>query len=164
MRIACVMILLAVSAFAQDQSAMAVAACGPKDASFEVKLDKSQHTVAQPEPGKALIYFIQDLGKISCIGSCGTTKVGLNGKWVGAIKHNSYFSISVDPGEQHLCANPGPALAFAHVNAEAGKVYYFRTRFFSSEAQQIFNFDPIDSDQGRYLISLYPLSVARPNP
>jgi hypothetical protein len=36
MRIALVMIFLAASAFAQDQSAVAAAACGPKDTDLEV--------------------------------------------------------------------------------------------------------------------------------
>lgn len=164
MRIALILMFLAAPLFAQDQpTAAATAACGPKDASVDVKLDKTQHTVAQPEPGKALVYFIQDLGKISCIGSCGTTKIGVNGKWVGAVKHNSYFSISVDPGEHHLCADPGQFVAFAHLSAEAGKVYYFRTRGFSTQTQLIFDFDAIDSDQGKYLIAQYPMSVPRPN-
>jgi hypothetical protein len=27
--------------------------------SFDVKLDKSQHTLSRPEPGKATVYFFQ---------------------------------------------------------------------------------------------------------
>jgi hypothetical protein len=46
------MIFLAASAFAQDQSAAAAAACGPKDTDFEVKLDKSKHALAPPELAK----------------------------------------------------------------------------------------------------------------
>jgi hypothetical protein len=70
----------------------------------------------------------------------------------------------VEPGEHHVCASSGPAIALAHFAAEAGKVYYFRTRAFGSENQFIFDFDPIDSDQGQHLIASYPLSVSRPNP
>ena len=84
MRIACVMILLAASAFAQDQSA---AACGPKDTSFDVKLDKSQHTLEEPEPGKARVYFVQDIGVMSCLGSCATIKIWMNGAWVRKWPH-----------------------------------------------------------------------------
>jgi hypothetical protein len=164
MRIALIMMFLAASAFAQDQSAVAKAACGPNDTDFEVKLDKSKHALTQPEPGKARVYFIQDLGRISCIGACGKTKIGMDGTWVGAIRHNSYFSVSVEPGEHHMCANPGPVVALLHFNAEAGKVYYFRTRDFATATQILFYFDPIDSDQGQYLIASYPLSVSRPNP
>jgi Protein of unknown function (DUF2846) len=162
-RIALVMIFLAASAFAQDQSAAAAAACGPKDTDFEVKLDKSKHALAPPEPGKARVYFIQDIGRVSCIGACVKTKIGMDGTWVGAVRRNSYFSISVEPGEHHMCATPGPVIALVHFTAEAGKVYYFRTRAFGGENQSIFDFDPLDSDQGQHLIASYPLSVSRPN-
>jgi len=163
MRIALVIMFLAVSAFAQRESAIAKAACGPKDTDFQIELDKSQHTLAQPEPGKARVYFIQDLGRISCIGACLKTKIGVDGKWVGAIRHNSYFSISVEPGEHHVCADPEHVIALAHFTAEAGKVYYFRTRYFGSNTQSLFEFDPIDSDQGQHLIASYPLSISHPN-
>lgn len=59
MRIAVVALLFAASAFAQGPSAVATSACGPKDSSFDVKLDKTQQPLAQPDPGKALVYFIQ---------------------------------------------------------------------------------------------------------
>ena len=164
MRIALVIMFLATSAFAQRESAVAKAACGPQDTDFEIKLDKSKHELVQPESGKARVYFIQDIGRVSCIGACVKTKIGVDGTWAGAIRHNSYFSISVEPGEHHVCASSGPAIALAHFAAEAGKVYYFRTRAFGSENQFIFDFDPIDSDQGQHLIASYPLSVSRPNP
>jgi hypothetical protein len=170
MRIALVLLLLAASAFAQDQSAVATAACGAKDTSFDVKLDKSQHTLEEPEPGKARVYFVQDIGVMSCLGSCATMKIGMDGAWVGANQHNSYFSLSVEPGEHHLCANPqahfqaGRLVALVHFTAEAGKVYYFRTRLLGSENQLLFDFEPIDSDEARYLIASYPLSVSHPKP
>jgi hypothetical protein len=164
------MILFAASAFAQDQSAVAAAACGPKDTSFDVKLEKSQHTLEAPEAGKARVYFVQDIGVVSCLGGCVTMKMGMNGAWVGANQHNSYFSLSVEPGEHHLCANPqarfqaGRLVALVHFTAEAGKVYYFRTRLLGSENQLLFDFEPVDSDQGKHLIASYPLSVSHPKP
>ncbi len=164
MRIALVMIFLAASAFAQDQSSAAAAACGPKNTDLELKLDKSKHALAPPEPGKARVYFIQDIGRVSCIGGCVKTKIGVDGTWVGGVQHNSYFSISVKPGEHHMCATTGPMIALMHFTAEASKVYYFRTRVSGAENQILFDFDPIDSDQGQYLIASYPLSVSRQNP
>jgi hypothetical protein len=170
-----VLLLLTLSAFAQQESAAvaAAAACGPKGANFDLKMDDSQHTLAQPEPGKALVYFIQDIGVVSCLGHCGTTRMAVDGAWVGANQHNSYFSASVEPGEHHVCASPQghfvptlttsyvtPRSAFAHFTAEAGKVYYFRVRRFSAQNQELFDLDAIDSDQGKYLIAWYPLSVS----
>jgi hypothetical protein len=103
-----ILMLLTLSAFAQQEAPVA-AACGPKDVKFEAKLDDSQHTLAQPEAGKTLVYFIQDIGAVNCIGGCMTTRIGLDGAWVGANQHNSYFSMSVEPGE-HSCVRQ-PAIA-----------------------------------------------------
>jgi Protein of unknown function (DUF2846) len=160
--------LFAVCAFAQEP-AVAAAACGPKTTRFDVKRDNSQHTMGRPEAGKALIYFVQDIGVATCLGSCITTKIGVDGKWVGAIQHNSYFSVSVDPGEHHLCANPQALVspikqlvALEHFEAEAGKVYYFRTRAFGGKDQILFDFQAVDSDQAEYLIASFPLSVSHP--
>lgn len=120
--------LIASPAFAQATSAVLPVACGSKDVSFDVKLDDSHRTLAQPEPGKALIYCIQETGAGNCAGPC-VTRSGLDGAWMGAFNHNSYFSASVDPGEHPVCMNLQPASpsgnlrAFAQVTAEAGKVY-----------------------------------------
>lgn len=169
-----VLLLLLTSAFAQEHP---VASCGPKEVDFDVKLDESQHLTAMPEAGKARVYFAQDMGPISCIGNCMRTRIGVDGAWVGAVQRNSYFSIVVEPGEHHLCVSPetkmtpsaspkyaGVLLAFAHFTAEAGKVYYFRTRRFNTRFQEILEFGPIDSDQGRFLIEYYPLSISHPKP
>jgi hypothetical protein len=166
MRILLVLMVAAVSTFAQEQPAVMTAACGPKE-SFEVKLDQSQHTLAQADPGKARIYFVQDTGAVNCLGSCGA-KIGLDGAWAGANKGNSYFSVSVEPGEHHLCARMGPQLsphtvALAHFTAEAGKVYYFRVRPFAAK-DQLLNIEPIDSDEAKFLIASYPLSESHSKP
>ena len=168
MRSVLAMILLAASAIAQSQPA-APPACASRSENFDVKLDSSQHALVPPELGKARVYFIQDLGVVNCLGSCLTTKIGLDGTWIGANQHNSYFSVSVEAGEHHLCANPQSRLAsvnrfvaLAHFTAEAGKVYYFRTRTLGSNDNPFFDLDPVDSDQAEYLIAAYALSVARP--
>jgi hypothetical protein len=167
MRTALVVMFFAVSAFAQQESG-ALGACGPKGVKFDVKRDESQHTLVQPDPGKARVYFVQDIGVVNCLGSCWTTKIGLDGEWVGANQRNSYFSLSVDPGEHHVCANLAEqfsphTVAFAHFTAEAGKVYYFRMRPFW-EKDQLLTIDPVDSDEAKYLIADYPLSVSHPKP
>lgn len=106
MKSVAILMLLTLSAFAQQESGTVVAACGSKDIKYEAKLDESQHTLAKPDAGKALVYFIQDIGAVNCIGGCMTTRIGLDGSWVGANQHNSYFSVSVEPGEHHVCASP----------------------------------------------------------
>jgi hypothetical protein len=69
-----------------------------------------------------------------------TTRVGLDGAWVGANRGNSYFVFLVEPGKHHLCADwlnaksPGHMSGTSYANrlvslaeftAEVGKEYYF---------------------------------------
>jgi len=159
MKGALIVLLLAASAFAQKPSGVATPACGPKDASFDVMLHKAQHTLAQPEPGKALVYFIQEKGAVS--------RIGVDGAWVGANKNSSYFAVSVEPGEHHLCASVqsfrGRPVGLLHFTAEAGMVYYFSVRVIFGEATNPYLFlGAVDSDQAKYLIATLPLSVSNP--
>lgn len=137
------MVLLVSAALAQDTDAIARAtrACGPLDQSLDVKVDKTtNHPLAQPQPGKALIYAIQDdqSGATNFLGfsSRVTSRVGLDGAWIGANKGQSYFFFSVDPGDKHLCSDladdfdhsrPG-LISVTRFTAEPGKAYYFRVR------------------------------------
>src|ERR1700685_2225979 len=120
MKIALVALFLAASAFAQEPPSAATSACGPKDVSFGVKLSKSQRTLAQSESGKALVYFLQEKGSDAF---AVTTKIGIDGAWVGGNKNSSYFAVSVEPGEHHVCANVqsfrGHPMEFVHFKAEA---------------------------------------------
>ena len=156
--------LFAVSAFAQVRPAVAPAACGPENINFNVKLDQSQHALAQPEPGKAWVYFIQEKGA-DTFGV--TTQIGLDGTWVGANKNSSYFAASVEPGEHHVCANMqsfrGHRVGLVHFTAEAGKVYYFDARIVYGEEAKVYLFlGVVDSDQAEYLIASLPLSASNP--
>jgi len=161
MRIIFLVMLLAVSAFSQLPPATA-AACGPENVSFNVKLDESKHALAQPEPGKAWVYFIEEKGA-DALGV--TTKIGLDGTWVGANKNSSYFAVSVEPGEHHVCANVqsrrGHPVGLGHFTAEAGRVYYFNARgvYGEAAAANLF-FDAVDSDEAKYLIASFRLSVS----
>jgi hypothetical protein len=134
--------------------------CGAKDASFNVTLDKSQHSLVQPEAGKARIYFIRE----GITGGSGPVMFGIDGAWAGASHGSSYFSISVDPGERHICvASPyfyrvtQLAVVLAHIQTETGKTYFYRIRDY-----QELQIDPIDSDEAKYLVAFYPLSVSSP--
>ncbi|HKH99205.1 MAG TPA: hypothetical protein VJ999_08865 [Candidatus Sulfotelmatobacter sp.] len=160
-------IFFAASALAQDQDiASAMSACGPKDVRLAIKPDPTQHSRSQPEAGKALAYVIEDDGAANnIIGAGVTVKVGVDGAWVGAInRHNYHISLSLSPGEHHLCTNwqsrfdyQSKAVSLAHFNAEAGKVYYFRIREFG-EHEIFFDLDAIDSDQGKLLIASHSMS------
>lgn len=79
----------------QDQAAAArsAAGCGPSNVEFDVKTDKQQHPVSQPEPGKALVYFLHVESQDGGILNKGwvTSRVGIDGGWVGA-NHVLFFS------------------------------------------------------------------------
>lgn len=169
MKIALVLVLFAACAFAQDPAAIAVATagCGPKDVRFDAKEDATQHPVPQPESGKALVFVVQEFGEVQCKG-CALTKVGVDGNWVGANQGNSYFSFAVDPGEHHLCVNwqsrlewRSRAFALANFTAEADKVYYFRTRLFSTRSDYVFDLDLVNTDQGKLLVASSAFSVSQ---
>jgi len=160
MKSALIVLLLAASAFAQKPSGSATSACGPKDVSFDVKLDKTQHTLADPDPGKALVYFIQEKGSDALM--------GLDGAWVGQTKKSSYFAVSVEPGEHHVCADvqtprgiPGVPVGFLHFTAESGRVYYFDARVVYAAESYLF-LGAVDSDEAKYLIDSLSLSVSTP--
>lgn len=164
---------LTLSAFAQDTSSRLASACGPKDVTFTVRMDLSQ-APAEPEPGKARVAFIQDGGPWGDHQHY-VMKIGLEGAWVGAYKQNSYFTVSVDPGEHHVCANVqskssfGLLLALAHFTAEPGKIYYFRTRFFGGmpgieSAPPYVDLETVDSDEAKYLMASFPqITVSQPS-
>lgn len=165
MKFVVIALIFATAAYAQKPRL--ASACGPEPAGFKVKLDNSSHGLAPPEPGKARVYFIHDAGTyFAHPPGYPTTKLGMDGDWVGANHADSWFSISVAPGEHHVCAAlqslfVDQRVALVHFTAEAGKSYYFRTRLLMSRNVELLDLDPIDSDQGKYLIESYPLSISQ---
>lgn len=168
--VAPVLIFFSIPLIGQSQPTPAPPVCGDLRVSLAVSLDNSQHTVAQPVPGKALIYFIQDIGLPALYRPDWTTKAGIDGKWVGANQRNSYFSVPVDPGAHHLCVSyqwrfsPFSRLntvELAHLTAEAGKSYFYRVTIIHSDGGPVsMILNPVDSDEGKYLVATYPLATA----
>ncbi|HYX70190.1 MAG TPA: hypothetical protein VE825_13720 [Terriglobales bacterium] len=171
MRTILIILLLATAAFAQDEAAVArltQAACGPHETQLDVKVDKARHSMGTAEPGKALVYVIEQEKHRGV--KAVTTRVGLDGAWIGANRGDSYFFFSVEPGEHHLCADwrVGVAggddqVALASFTAEVGKVYYFRVRTMGAEYMgNILDLDPINSDEGQFLVASSPFSSPPP--
>ena len=162
------------SAPKQDQAAAArtAAGCGPSNVEFDVKTDNQQHPVSQPEPGKALVYFLHVESQDGGILNKGwvTSRVGIDGGWVGANHGKSYFFLSVAPGDHAACVDwqsshktysrQNAAMSF---RAEAGKVYYIRTTVMEiTQLQKIpgMKLELIDSAAGQLLISSSAVSAA----
>ena len=172
MRTTLLLLFLASSAWAQRTPGIATAeaACGPKGVRFDVKTDSSQHPAPNPEPGKALVYVVEDQrsDQRPCIGNCGViTKLALDGTWIGANRGSSYFFFFIEPGEHHLCAawekggeRPQDRASLASFAAEPGHIYYFRVRaivmvpsFYSLDLE------PTNQDEGQFLVAVSPLSA-----
>jgi len=172
--------IFTVSACAQDLSvASAQAACGPSTTEFNIKTNSEpSRSIEQPEPGKALVYVIEDQ-KYKAVRDV-TTRVGVDGHWIGANRGNSHLFFSVEAGEHHLCTDwisdwlPGGRLvSLSMLNAKAGKVYFFRARttggpgalgdgrWQSADAASL-DLDRVNSDEGKFLIVSSTLSVSHP--
>jgi len=170
--------LFVTSAFAQVAVYAAESgACGPVQTKFVVKTDPNPHALQQPEPGKALVYVIEDQ-KFKNFRDV-TARVGLDGAWVGANLGASYLFFSVNPGVHHLCTDwisgslpDGRLVSLAPLNAEEGQTYYFRVRtsggkgsthdYESSAAGASIDLDLINSDEGKLLVESSALSVSHP--
>ena len=138
MLIAALSLLVAPPAFSQTAKTIPAAApgCGTTDTKFSVQTDKTAHQLGTPAPGKALIYFLQDDSNFN-VRPRPTTRFAVDGSWVGATQANSYFSISLSPGEYILCADwQASPLGMrvlrkamsSHVIAVAGNIYFFVVR------------------------------------
>jgi hypothetical protein len=182
MRLSIAIVLFAASVLLPSNSmAQSGPGCGPTNVKFDVKTEKAQNNAPSPEPGKALVFFLQDDVNFNSRPRP-TTRFGIDGTWVGATHANSYFFTYVDPGEHHICASWEPMIklsspamrttAAAHLIAEAGKSYYFRARDVTktenpfgkgdivSEAEVVLK--PLDSDEAQVLMNTFSFSSSNP--
>lgn len=148
-------ILFSCAAMAQNDGAIdkAKSACGPGRVHFDLEATDYTESIIQSASGKALVYVIAE-GQI-------TARIGLNGAWVGAVEGDSHMFFPVDPGEHHVCASwqsifskENNVVALSSFTAEAGKVYYFRVRatIQGKYAPNLLDMEPINSDQGSYMV------------
>ncbi len=153
-------------------------ACGDDKIKFDIKLQKDPPAPPGPEAGKGQIIFIEASKKppaIGCMGNCNNVaRYGVDGAWVGATKDNSYFVLSVDPGEHHLCAVLGKEVDAEALTVEAGKVYYFQVNYNAEGTQygdakhpnyqvkKNVDFSLLKEDLGKYRVKASDLSTAIP--
>ncbi len=168
--------VLASSAFAAGQATIAAAesACGPSNIQFDVKTEEGQHPTALAQDGKALIYVVEIFEKPGNQLAKPTTKVGLDGSWVGANKSNSYFFFPVESGDHHLCAawqsrlkGYSQKVALTNFSAEAGKAYYFQARIIEHDegrgaAWFTLDLGPVNNDEGQLLVASSAFSTSHP--
>jgi hypothetical protein len=108
---------------------------------------------------------------INYLGLSVTTKIGLDGGWVGANHGESYFYFSVDAGDHRLCAIWQSSLerysrnaSAISLTAEAGKVYYFRTIVDQRKEQHqpVVKLEPLDPAEGQILVAASAFSTSHP--
>lgn len=175
-----VLVLLICPVLAFPQSAPG---CGSAKVKFDISTTKQLSPAPAAQPGKALVYFLQDDAKYNW-SPRPTTRFGIDGDWVGATHGDSYFYVFVDPGEHHLCANWQSATtglawlgrkrstAAVRLMAEAGKTYYFRAkdilyteqgdhdiRTIKSEPEVLLS--PLDPDEAQAIMNSFSFSVSR---
>ncbi|MGA7340055.1 MAG: hypothetical protein WBE72_06755 [Terracidiphilus sp.] len=167
MRFALIALLISAPLGAQTAAELPGSACGPAATSFKVKLNYASPAPAERDPAKAQVYFIHDAGSVVNFSlAYPTTKIAIDSAWAGANHGDSWFSVELAPGEHHVCATLQSSLVnqrveLAHFTAQPGHAYYFRTRLVMSGQVELLELEPLDSDQGAYLVRFYPMSVAR---
>lgn len=150
-----------VSANAETAAMPATAACGSPNVKFKVSTADASAPAPAAEGQQALFYFIEDDKHFASVPKP-TTREAVDGNWVGAMHGDSYFAVSVAPGEHHLCANwqrgvvlfQGKQQSVLHVTAESGQKYFFRvaSSWRSGDAADL-QLEPLDSDEAQLLIA-----------
>jgi hypothetical protein len=148
--------------------------CGTDKVNFDVKLEKDRPLLTGPESGKAQVVFIETLDKAgTCFHCISTTRVGVDGTWAGANQGDSYFAISVLPGEHNLCADvqskPGRLqLGMNTLIAEPGKIYYYKLKLVwdnldGPSPYSDLELVPIGADEAKYRLKMSALSTSAPH-
>jgi len=174
MKLLCSLLLLTLCTIpvaAQSTNAEQAAApgCGKDNTKFEVQTTKSHYPFLKPDAGRALVYFLQDDTDFISRPRP-STRFGLDGSRIGATNSHSYFYVSVDPGEHHLCAgwqsfvgfNTGHIAAAASFMAAAGSSYFFLVKNRSSHENfpAFMKLEPLDPDEAQLLMSKFALSTS----
>lgn len=140
-----------ISAFAHAQSAyitqQAQLACGDPSVKFDVQRAPG-HPRPTPTKDTAVVYILEP-GSTPFHFFGFTNRIGLDGKWIGAIAMGTYFAFQIPAGVHHLCTR-GQSWMFgtvnlvslAQLNAEAGASYYFLPTF-----------SPLDPDEANLQLS-----------
>jgi hypothetical protein len=137
------------------------AGCGPQQAQYDVTLDAPDKGVIAPSPGKARVYVIEIAGTNE---TGVTTRVGVDGNWVGANTGKGYVSFEVDPGGHNICADWQSILKVRQrdggamvMRTEEGRTYYFVVGVLVQALD--FNLTEVDEAEGQWLLSISQKSV-----
>jgi len=177
-RIALLLLLALGAAPCRAQREVEAPGCGPDEQKFDVANSRSWPKRV-PLPGKAMIVVLQNDADFDTHPKP-TTRVGLDGDWLGAVRSSTYLLLQADPGEHHLCASwqqnrfnfRYERSASSHFVVESGHVYYFQIHDFRYQPpvanvemghtdEPDMTLDPIEKDAAEVLLDVYDLSVSR---
>jgi hypothetical protein len=167
-------VLVAIPVFMMTAAAQSPAdapGCGVTKAEFDITTQKKAPPKPVPDPTKAVIYFLQDDLSFASRPRP-TTLFGVDGNWVGATHSNSYFFLTVDPGEHHLCSDweknvvlgvsDRPREAALHFTAEGGMTYFFRAKdVFWQGGPFAVKLEQMDSDEAQVIMKSFEFSASR---
>ena len=172
---ASLLVVAAAATFAPSSRAHTASAsapgCGTTDTKFEIKTVSSSHPYVKPEPGKAMVYFLQDDTAFASHPRP-STRFGLDGEWIGGTQSNSYFYVAIDPGEHHMCGEwqnfvgltNGHKSGAASFNAEDGGTYFFIVRdvYIRENTPATMYLDALDPDEAQLLMSKFAFATSHP--
>jgi len=165
--------LLAASTLLAADNPPGASACGVAGAKFDVHLAHYPSVFPKPQAGSALVYVIQvQMVPVCLVGCIETARIGLDGEWLGANRFDSWLSFQVKPGQHHLCAalqgkkggltDPN-RISLAGFTAQVGAIYYFAARVtHTSYTGPLVDLEPLNPDEGAFLVSRYYPSSSRP--
>lgn len=158
---------LTLSAAAQTPAPKPQNGCGDPALRYEVSADRGFHPHL-PVAGKAQIFYFQDDDVAGLRRP--TTRIGLDGQWIGANRGHNYFVFYVDPGQHALCVNwqdpgtfsrdqqPEASLQF---DAKANQVYYFQASSTFHGASRVgLTLEPTRVDNLEDTLEDYPLATS----
>ncbi len=162
----CASLLPAVQAFAKSK-AILPDGCGDDSVQFDAKQEKDNPVFTGPAEGKALIVFVETMPGEMKMQT--TARFGVDGAWVGATKGDSYFTLSVAPGEHTVCASMQSVQSqlkksFTHVaslTAEPGKVYYFEAQITIVPLPSL-EFSQLSDAEGKYRLKAWKFGTSKP--
>jgi hypothetical protein len=149
-------------------------ACGADKVKFNIGLMGGKNPPPVADPAKAQIVFINTAEGPELVQGNTTTRVGVDGAWVGANQENSFFVVKLDPGVHHLCVVWKKTPLVGTIKAEGGMIYYYEAKI-TTTAEQLgysrhpnlqvdhgFKFTQLTEDEALYRIKVSLLSTATP--
>lgn len=161
-------LLIAVPSFAQQTTIPIVqSACGQPDARFDISKRPSQSGENLASPTIATVVLVTKA--VGFYSGCGqVVRIGVDGKWAGALCLGQHTVLNLAPGDHHLCVDlqskATPAYTSLHsLHAEGGKIYFFGATVSVAYHQDFsIHLKPMDKDEGALRFATSVAATSKP--